>query len=220
MPGGPEQFRADHPGLTLVIPQQTHSCNIAVVTAENLHDPFPDTDALITELRGVAIGVRTADCMPCLISDERAGRIAAVHAGRRGTLGRILRLTIEKMLEMGSRPSDLHIYLGPAICSPCYEIGEDVARPFRSTEMAPAITSSLVPRPSHLFASPSSPVPRPSHLSLAEANKLQIADLIPAENIELDSRCTCHTRTGSGFLFPSYRRSGTTRRLLSALCIP
>lgn len=90
-----------------------------------------DADAVLTELRGVGIGVSTADCVPILLAD-RDGRVAAaVHAGWRGTLSRILDAVLEKMNEeYGIDPSRLNAAIGPSIKKCCYEVDYDVASLF------------------------------------------------------------------------------------------
>ena len=94
-------------------------------------DRFAEGDALITQQEGTIVGVRTADCVPILIADERNRASAAIHAGWRGTAVRIVENAIGEMRRVyGSRPEDLHAAIGPAIGACCYEVGPDVARQF------------------------------------------------------------------------------------------
>ena len=87
-----------------------------------------DGDAIITSVRGVGVGVATADCVPILLTDEK-GRIAgAVHAGWRGTVLRILDAVVKKINEeYGIEPSELRAAIGPAVGMCCYEVRDDVA---------------------------------------------------------------------------------------------
>src|SRR5580704_8403195 len=96
-------------------------------------DRFSEGDGLVTKAPGMLVGVRTADCVPILIADERTRAIAAVHAGWRGTASRVERAAVEKMAaEFGSQPEDLHAAMGPAFRECCYEVGAEVVR-----ELAP-----------------------------------------------------------------------------------
>ena len=111
--------------LSIFIPRQTHSVN--VVWAEGPGEA-PDSDAVITRVPGLCVAVKTADCIPVLLYDERQGFVAAVHAGWRGTVGRIVSRTIE---EMQSRGQDLHAVIGPGISLASFEVGDEVYDAFR-----------------------------------------------------------------------------------------
>lgn len=92
----------------------------------------PDGDAIVTSLGGVGIGVSTADCVPVLLTDDRGTVAAAVHAGWRGTVLRILDSVLEKINEeYGIRPSELNAVIGPSVGKCCYEVREDVASRIR-----------------------------------------------------------------------------------------
>ncbi len=88
-------------------------------------------DALIENQPGSVVAVKTADCMPILLVDERSRAVAAVHAGWRGTAARI---AVEAVAAMGgrfgTRPEDLHAAIGPGIGKCCYEVGPEVAAQF------------------------------------------------------------------------------------------
>jgi len=88
-------------------------------------------DALVTAGDGVSVSVRTADCYPILLADNRNRAVAAVHAGWRGTAARIVDRTIERMhAQFGTEGRDLWVAIGPGIGSCCYEVGVEVARQF------------------------------------------------------------------------------------------
>jgi YfiH family protein len=92
--------------------------------ADGLH---PEGDALMTDRRGVAIGVRVADCVPILVCDPVRRSIAAVHAGWRGTTAGVLTTTIEAMTRRyGTNAADLRLAIGPAIGPCCFAVGDDV----------------------------------------------------------------------------------------------
>lgn len=98
--------------------------------AKNTEEKF---DALIADLPGILVGVKTADCVPVLIGDPVKNAFAAVHAGWRGTSRSIVRKSVEKMREVyGSDPSDLVCAIGPAALCGNYEIGQDVIDAFAS----------------------------------------------------------------------------------------
>ena len=74
----------------LVMPRQTHSCRVAVIDEafrmmdiDKQEQALDGVDALVTSLKGVVIGVNTADCAPIVLVDEQAGIIAVDHPGRR-----------------------------------------------------------------------------------------------------------------------------------------
>ena len=88
-------------------------------------------DALVTAHAGVPVSVRTADCYPILLADERNHAVAAVHAGWRGTAARIVVHALEEMHRLyGTSAADVHAAIGPGIGECCYEVGADVARQF------------------------------------------------------------------------------------------
>lgn len=107
-------------GTSIFIPRQTHSIN--VVWTDKAGE-MPDCDAVITRVPGLCVAVKTADCIPVLLYDERQQLVAAVHAGWRGTVGRIVERTLETMQ---SRGEDVHAVIGPGISLDCFEVGDEV----------------------------------------------------------------------------------------------
>ena len=88
-------------------------------------------DGLITADSGPVLTVYSADCIPLLFFDPKRRVIASVHAGWKGTILGISRLTIKKMAgEFQSDPSDIRVISGPSIHSCCFEIRQDVATIF------------------------------------------------------------------------------------------
>lgn len=117
----------------IILGDQVHDIRTTVIKS-----PFPDpeilrgTDALITNLKGVAIGVRTADCIPILLYDPQIQVIAAIHAGWKGTLRRIVNSAISQMrVEYGSVPKNLKAVIGPGIQKNSFQVGEEVAFCFK-----------------------------------------------------------------------------------------
>jgi YfiH family protein len=116
----------DPTGLATV--QQIHSDK--VLPAEH-PGSFGEGDALITNQPGIALSVRTADCLPILMADTRNRAVAAVHAGWRGTILGIAPKAIQAMGErFGTRSEDLVIAIGPGIGACCFEVGPEVAIQF------------------------------------------------------------------------------------------
>lgn len=108
----------------IMIPRQTHSTNVCYV---DFAGEVPDTDAVITDKAGLCIAVKTADCIPVLLYDSRRHLIAAVHAGWRGTVGRIVEKTL---LQMQSRAGDVSAIIGPGISLESFEVGDEVYEQF------------------------------------------------------------------------------------------
>jgi polyphenol oxidase len=79
-------------------------------------------DALATDRPGLPLAISTADCLPIVLYDARSGRLAAVHAGWRGTVRAVTRAAIDALLKTGSAPDDLVVAIGPSIGPCCYEV--------------------------------------------------------------------------------------------------
>lgn len=129
--------RDDIVSQDVLLPKLTHSCHVEVV---NERAAFPDTDALITQVPGLWIGVYSADCVPILVADTRLKVVAAIHAGWRGTVGGITRDTVERMTtDFGCRPEDLQAVIGPSISPEAFEVGEEVVMLFRQAAFPESI---------------------------------------------------------------------------------
>ena len=122
----------------LIMPRQTHSCRVAVIDdgfrsmdIDKQEVALEGVDALVTSLKGVVIGVNTADCVPIVLADEQAGVIAVAHAGWRGTVGRIAKNVIEEMCRQGACLNRIQATMGPSICQDCFEVGNEVVDAFR-----------------------------------------------------------------------------------------
>jgi polyphenol oxidase len=111
-------------GVPLVFLEQVHGTRVEVVEAlpEAGAPDVPGTDALVTALPGVGLAVLAADCVPVLLGDARAGVVGAAHAGRVGAATGVLPAVVSAMQELGARPADMTVLLGPAVCGACYEV--------------------------------------------------------------------------------------------------
>ncbi len=106
------------------LPVQKHSGKIYVLESDM--EPAA-ADAVLTERKGVLIGIRVADCVPILLYDRKKHLIGAVHAGWRGTSKQILKNTIMTMQEkFSSSAPDILIAIGPSIRKCCYIVGNEV----------------------------------------------------------------------------------------------
>ena len=86
-----------------------------------------ETDGLVTTVPRLALAVVTADCVPVLMADARAGVIAAVHAGRVGAAAGIVARALETMVDAGADVADVSVLLGPAVSGRNYEVPEPMA---------------------------------------------------------------------------------------------
>ena len=106
---------AEHFGLpveNLVILNQKHGDTVHVIDAKNKNKYLfksvgqalqNEGDAIVTNEKGILIGVNTADCAPILLCDKDAKYIAVIHAGWRGSNGKIIENTLEKMKSLGCK---------------------------------------------------------------------------------------------------------------------
>lgn len=114
---------------------QVHGDRIAVIDKPGLtRADLEGYDSFICKLPGVAIGVRTADCVPILLYDPVQRVVAAVHSGWKGTVLKISLKTIRLMeRDFGCRPADLRAVIGPAIGPNSFQVGPEVVDKFRNT---------------------------------------------------------------------------------------
>lgn len=123
-------------------------------------------DALLENTPGGVVAVKTADCIPVLLVDDRHRAVAAVHAGWRGTAAEVvLRAASAMGREFATRPEDLHAAIGPGIGKCCYEVGPEVAAQFRGQGRM--------------------------HLDLPDTNRIQLIQFgVAAEKIYVAGMCT------------------------------
>ena len=112
---------------------QVHGSRVAIVDRPDMtREDLEGYDALVTNLPGVSIGVRTADCVPILLYDPGKRVIAAIHSRWKGTVQMISRKVIGIMEDKyGTKPSDLNAAIGPCIGPESFQVGEDVATMFK-----------------------------------------------------------------------------------------
>lgn len=115
----------------LVLTRQTHSDIVRAVTEQDArglcHRDYPECDALVTNVPGVALMVFTADCTPVLLYDPVTGAVGAAHAGWRGTVQAIAAKTVEAMVKnYGCKPENIRAAIGPNIAQCHFETNTDV----------------------------------------------------------------------------------------------
>lgn len=168
----------------LIIPHQVHKDEIKVIDAETIAMTEEERkaylegiDAVITNVPGVCIGVSTADCIPVLLYDEENKAAAAIHAGWRGTVVRIVQKAIRMMAEKyGTKPEMLKAVIGPGISLKNFEVGDEVYDAF-------AKAGFPMDKMAKKYAK--------WHLDLPLCNKLQLTDLgVKPENVYIEEICT------------------------------
>jgi hypothetical protein len=123
-------LRDSMPPPDLTTAHQIHSARVLDACGRK-GERIGEGDAIVSTEPGVAIGIRTADCVPILLADPGTRMVACVHAGWRGTAANIAAATIQALESRGCRASDLAVAIGPSIGSCCYEVGPEVARHFK-----------------------------------------------------------------------------------------
>jgi YfiH family protein len=118
----------------LVTAYQIHSPDVAIIDGPWAPRQRPRADALVTKRPGLAIAVTTADCGPVLLADERAGVVAAAHAGWRGAVAGVIEATIAAMEDCGADRRRIVVALGPMIRQSSYEVGPEFVAAFQARD--------------------------------------------------------------------------------------
>lgn len=169
----------------LLLLHQVHGADLLLAPWEGT----PEADAGLALEPGWLLGIETADCLPVLLVDPVLRRVAAAHAGWRGTAAGVARATARALVERGSRPEDLLAALGPCIGPCCYEVGDELRQAF-----GPEGEGAFRPGPRG----------RP-HLDLRAANRRQLVELgLRPERLSDVDDCTCCRAER----YHSYRRDG------------
>lgn len=158
----------------------------------------PDADAVTTTEKNLPCVVMTADCLPVFFCDGTGSRVAVAHAGWRGLCDGILEATLEKF----PQPSDVVVWLGPAIGPDAFEVGAEVREAF----MAHLATTEIAFRPSQNQGRWMADIYQLARLRLNAAGVTKITG---------GDFCT-HTDPEQFF---SYRRDGQTGRMASVIWI-
>ena len=109
---------------------QVHSAEVLTVTAEDVKIPHEERqlDGYVTDVPGIALMVKSADCLPILFSGSKVDGspvIGATHAGWKGTVCGIAAVAVEKMVILGAIRDTIRVAIGPSIHECCFEVKED-----------------------------------------------------------------------------------------------
>ncbi len=192
----------------LVLSRQTHTNNVRIVTKSDCgigytRPSFCDVDGLITAERGVALVTQYADCTPLLFCDPVKRVCATSHAGWRGTVTQIGRVTVDKMVnEFGCKREDIIAAIGPCICENCYEVDTPVYEAFKNSGINLEGVFKAGKDKEHFM------------LNLVNANKnILLSAGVLEKNIDISDICTC---CNSEYLH-SHRATGGKRGNLAAI---
>jgi len=168
----------------LVMPHQVHDMKVAKIdeafltlNATERQEALEGVDALMTNLKGLCIGVSTADCIPVLLYDKEKQAVCSIHAGWRGTVARITEKAVAEMqAEYATRPEQLIAQIGPGIHLDSFEVGDEVYDAFEQAG----------------FDMPAISVKKEKwHIDLPECNRQQlIAAGLEPQNVKVSPVCT------------------------------
>lgn len=163
----------------LHFPSQVHKTRIVHVSPQTLKEELLETDALITTSKHTCIAVMSADCVPILLFDAKNKVVAAVHSGWRGTVARILDLTLQEMNSVyGTKGEHIVAAIGPSVSQDSYEVGEEVVE---------AVINAF--EKSHELMIPQAN--NKAKLDLWRANQQQLLDFgVHPSKIEISNLCT------------------------------
>ncbi|WP_244930265.1 polyphenol oxidase family protein [Nocardioides sp. W7] len=194
----------------LTVADQQHGATCAVVTAElaglghvglvSSRTAFPATDALVTDVPGVALAILVADCAPVLFWDPEHRAVGAAHAGRPGVVRGVLAATVARLRsEFGSDPAALVAGVGPCVGYDSYEVGDTEADALDA--VLPGFTKAS--RPGHRY------------LDVGGAVERQLADL----GVGTVHRMAVDTRTSTDTFF-SDRAQRPCGRFMAVTVVP
>lgn len=195
--------------------EQIHSDRIEYITLENREGEF-FCDGFYTDAEGVAVAVRSADCVPILLATGDGSKVAAVHAGWRGTAAGIGALAVEALLSLGARADDIVAAVGPSVSPEAYRVGDDFSELLYEA-MAVSESEAVRENASEISEGHLIPYPDGVHCDLWELNRhiLILAGLRP-ENVDV-SRISTYE---NGEEFYSHRRQGAKRGVMASLISP
>ena len=110
---------------------QTHSKKVIIISKKNKNFKKFNSDALITKLKDVGLGVVTADCVPIILYDIKNQIIGCIHAGWKGASSGIIENTVKKFRKLHTR-NKIFASVGPCIGKKSYEVDIDFYKKFIS----------------------------------------------------------------------------------------
>lgn len=194
------QYAVVHGHLRSQIPavegEQVHGGAVHVVRAapQDRRVVIPGVDGLATNVPGVTLSVKSADCVPLLFYDPSHGAIGSAHTGWKGTIAGIAGNVVQAMhRELKSNPRDLLVWMGPSIGPCCYEVSR--ATDGRIAAFRKRFGSSSVHQHNGGM-----------YLDLWEANRrILLKRGVRRAHVEVSGICTTH----SSMKLPSYYRHHT-----------
>ncbi len=124
------------PGAALARVYQIHSPDVVTVTGPIDQDNPPKADALVTDRQDILLAVQTADCVPVLFSDPKAGIVGAAHSGWKGAFTGVNEATIDAMEALGADRSHIICAIGPCIAQKSYEVDAGFFQRFADADPA------------------------------------------------------------------------------------
>mgnify|MGYP001157567482 FL=1 len=115
----------------LSLMNQTHSNRVIIINKKNINSKKFNCDAVITKLKGITLGVVTADCVPIILYDIKNKSIGCAHAGWKGALSGIIENTIKKFKKINSN-NKIFASVGPCIGNKSYEVDINFYKKFIS----------------------------------------------------------------------------------------
>mgnify|MGYP006094961589 FL=1 len=126
------QYVSEYIGVknkNLILMNQTHSNKVAIINQNNKDDGTRNSDAIITQIKGLALGVLTADCVPILLYDKKNEIIGCVHAGWKGSISGIIMNTLNEFKNINPN-NEIIACIGPCIGKSSYEVDSDFFEQF------------------------------------------------------------------------------------------
>jgi len=171
--------------------KQVHSARVVTIAENWTHETAPQADALVTDRRGIALGVLTADCAPVLLADRKNKIIGAAHAGWKGAVNGVIEATIDAMEKLGAKRGDIAAAIGPCIGPQSYEVSGDFKNPFIEQDSANARFFSPAAKEGHLvFDLPAYTVHRLQLAGVGEVYDTR-QDTLPNETAFFSYRRAC-----------------------------
>ena len=176
----------------LIMPHQVHQTEIVTIDEAFLGLSLSEqkarlegVDVLMTDVKGVCIGVSTADCIPVLLYDQVHHASCAIHAGWRGTVKRIVGKAVATMISVyGSCPTEIVAQIGPGIHLESFEVGEEVYKAFANEGFQMETISQRFPATDDLSV-------EKWHIDLPMCNRQQLlVSGIPSSQIAVSDVCT------------------------------
>jgi len=111
--------------------RQVHGNTVHIAERKDAREAFGPgelitADGYVTNIKGLPLAIFTADCLPVLMEDIKAGVVGAIHCGWRSTVADIEKNAVDAFLSLGADPKDIKVAIGPAIRACCFEVGAEV----------------------------------------------------------------------------------------------